>query len=155
MVGGGGGGGGGNLRGSRCHNTSSVASFVPKSFLALIDCLRAKLLENYGVQCFRALDPTLWALNENNANFVPFQHCIHLQSHSPDKNVLLQCISKSRSPFEGFKVLRKAFSKFYRRHYELISKFNVGLKSLLHQCLSEPEFYGDLVYKFNKIRGYH
>ena len=27
----------------------------------------------------------------------------------------------------------KAFSKFYRRHYELISKFNVGLKSLLYQ----------------------
>ena len=47
----------------------------------------------------------------------------------------------------------KAFSKFYRRHYELISKFNVGLKSLLHQGLSEPEFYGDLVYKFKKIRG--
>ena len=49
--------------------------------------------------------------------------------------------------------LRKAFSKFYRRHYELISKFNVGLKSLLHQGQSEPEFYGDLVYKFKKIRG--
>ena len=43
--------------------------------------------------------------------------------------------------------LRKAFYKFYRRHYELISKFNVGLKSLLHQGLSEPEFYGDLVYE--------
>ena len=42
--------------------------------------------------------------------------------------------------------LRKAFSKYCRRHYELISKFNVGLKSLLHQGLSEPEFYGDLVY---------
>ena len=39
--------------------------------------------------------------------------------------------------------LRKAFSKFYRRHYALLSKFNVGLKSLLHQGLSEPEFYGD------------
>ena len=49
--------------------------------------------------------------------------------------------------------LRKAFSKFYRRHYELILKFNVGLKSLLHQGLSEPEFYGDLGYKFKKIRG--
>ena len=48
--------------------------------------------------------------------------------------------------------LRKVFSKFYRRHYELISKFNVGLKSLLHQGLSEQEFYGDLVYKFKKIR---
>ena len=40
--------------------------------------------------------------------------------------------------------LRKTFSKFYRRHYELVSKFNVGLKTLLHQGLSEPEFYGDL-----------
>ena len=49
--------------------------------------------------------------------------------------------------------LRKAFFKFYRRHYELISKFNVGLKSLLHQGLSEPEIYGDKVYKFKKIRG--
>ena len=49
--------------------------------------------------------------------------------------------------------LRKAFSKFYRRHYELISKFNVALKSLLHQGLSEPEFYADLVNKFKKIRG--
>ena len=49
-----------------------------------------------------------------------------------------------------FHKVRKAFSKFYRRHYELISKFNVGLKSLLHQVLSEPEFYCDLVYKFKK-----
>ena len=46
--------------------------------------------------------------------------------------------------------LIKACSKFYRRHYELISKLNVGLKSLLHQGLSEPEFYGELVYKFKK-----
>ena len=44
--------------------------------------------------------------------------------------------------------LRKTFSKFYRRHYELVSKFSVGLKTLLYQGLSEPEFYGDLVYKF-------
>ena len=49
--------------------------------------------------------------------------------------------------------LRKTFSKFYRRHYELVSKFNVGSKPLLHQGQSEPEFYGDLVYKFKKIEG--
>ena len=48
--------------------------------------------------------------------------------------------------------LRKTFSKSYRRHYELVSKFNVWLKALLHQGRSEPEFYGDLVYKFkNKL----
>ena len=35
----------------------------------------------------------------------------------------------------------------------MISKFNVGLKSLLQQGLSIPEFYSDLVYKFKKIRG--
>ena len=46
--------------------------------------------------------------------------------------------------------LRKTFSKFYRRHYELVSKFSVGIKKLLHKGLSEPEFYGDLVYKFQK-----
>ena len=49
--------------------------------------------------------------------------------------------------------LGKTFSKFYRRHHELVSKFNVGLKPLLHQGLSEPEFYGDLVYKFKKNEG--
>ena len=49
--------------------------------------------------------------------------------------------------------LRKTFSKFCRRHYELVSKFNIGLKTLLHQGLSEPEFCGDLVYKFKKIVG--
>ena len=49
--------------------------------------------------------------------------------------------------------LRKTFSKFYRRHYELISKYNVGLKTLLSEGLLEPEFYGDLVYKFKKLTG--
>ena len=47
--------------------------------------------------------------------------------------------------------LRKTFYKFYRRHHELVSKFNVGLKTFLHQGLSEPEFYGDLIK--NKIEG--
>ena len=53
----------------------------------------------------------------------------------------------------GFHKLRKTFSKFYRRYYDLISKFQVGLKSLLRQGLSEPDFYGDLVYKLKKIVG--
>ena len=34
--------------------------------------------------------------------------------------------------------LRKAFSKFYRRHSDLVG-------------LSKPKLYGDLVYKFRKI----
>ena len=34
-----------------------------------------------------------------------------------------------------------------------MSKYNVGLKTLLLQGLSEPEFHGDLVYKFRTIIG--
>ena len=36
-----------------------------------------------------------------------------------------------------------------------MSKYNVGLKTLLLQCFSEFEFYGDLVYKFRKTIGYN
>ena len=75
-------------------------------------------------------------------------------SHVDDFNTRNKCLTvKLLKQGYRYHKLRKAFSKFYRRHYELISKFNVGLKSPLHQGLSEPEFYGDLVYKFKKIRG--
>ena len=50
--------------------------------------------------------------------------------------------------------LHKAFSKFYRRHFELIEKYYVSLKKLnMQQCICNPEFYGDWVYKFKKIIG--
>ena len=45
--------------------------------------------------------------------------------------------------------LRKAFYKFYRHHFDLVSKFNVGLKSM-QQGLSEPEFYGDFLYIYSE-----
>ena len=35
----------------------------------------------------------------------------------------------------------------------MVAKFKVGLKSLLQQGLSEPEFYGDWVYKLKKNVG--
>ena len=57
----------------------------------------------------------------------------------------------------GFRYhkIRKAFSKFYHRHSEVIVKNNIGLKNLLQQGTSEPLLYGDLVYKFNRIIGKH
>ena len=50
-----------------------------------------------------------------------------------------------RQGYRYFK-LRKAFSKFYRRHSALLEKYSVSLKILLQHGISEPEFYGDLVY---------
>ena len=41
--------------------------------------------------------------------------------------------------------IQKAFSTFYHRHSELIVKYNIGLKTLLQQGISEPIFYEDLV----------
>ena len=49
--------------------------------------------------------------------------------------------------------IRKAFSKFYHRHSELIVKYKIGLKTLLQQGISEPISYGDLVYNFKRIVG--
>ena len=66
------------------------------------------------------------------------------------KELLTQTLLK-----QGYRYhkLRKTFSKFYRRYYDLISKFQVGLKFFLRQWLWEPEFYGYLVYKLKKIVG--
>ena len=52
-----------------------------------------------------------------------------------------------------YHIIRKAFVEFYHRHSELIVKYNIGLKTLLQQGISEPIFYGDLVYKFKRIVG--
>ena len=73
-------------------------------------------------------------------------------SHDDNFNTRNKCLT-AKLLKQGYRYhkLRKAFSKFYRRHYELISKFNVGLKSLLHQGLSEPEFCGDLAYKLKRL----
>ena len=49
------------------------------------------------------------------------------------------------------RVIGKAFSKLYRQHHELVSKFNVGLNTPLHRSLSAPHFYNNLIYKFKRI----
>ena len=44
----------------------------------------------------------------------------------------------------------KHFFKFYLRCSELIVKYDVSLNILLQQGISEPVFYGDLVYKIKR-----
>ena len=61
-------------------------------------------------------------------------------SHVADFNARNKSLN-AKSLQQGYRYhkLRKTSSKFYRRHFELVSKFNVGLKPLLHQGLSDPE----------------
>ena len=79
-----------------------------------------------------------------------YYHCVSLKKllSQEEQALLTQKLLK-----QGYRYhkLRKTFSKFYRRYFDLISKFQVGLKSLLRQGLSEPDFYGDLVYKLKRI----
>ena len=65
------------------------------------------------------------------------------------------CFLTAKLLKQGYRYheIRKAFYKFYHRHSELIVKYNIGLKTLLQQGISEPIFYGDLVYKFKRIVG--
>ena len=72
----------------------------------------------------------------------------HVADFNTRNKLLTQKVLK-----QGYRYhkLRKTFSKFYKRYYDLTSKFQIGLKSLLRQGLSEPEFYGDLVYKLKKM----
>ena len=76
--------------------------------------------------------------------------CNHVEDFTSRNKCLTAKLLK-----QGYRYpkLSNAFSKFYRRQHELVLKFDVGLKSLLHQGLPEPEFYGDLVYKFKKKMG--
>ena len=49
--------------------------------------------------------------------------------------------------------LLKVFSKFYCRYSALVEKYSVSLKTLLQQGISEPVFYGDVMYRFRIIVG--
>ena len=74
-------------------------------------------------------------------------------NHVADFNARNRCLT-AKLLQQGYRYhkLRKHFFLIYHGH-ELIFKFNVGLKTLLREGLSEPEFYGDLVYKFKKLIG--
>ena len=69
-----------------------------------------------------------------------------VSSHADDFNTRNKVLT-AKLLRQGYRYnkFRKAFSKFYRRHFDIVSKYNVGLKTLLLQGLSEPEIYGDLV----------
>ena len=64
-----------------------------------------------------------------------------VSSHLADANARNKSLTaKLLQQWYVYHKLRKAFIKVYRRHFELVSKYNTGLRSLLQQGLSEPEF---------------
>ena len=84
----------------------------------------------------------------------PMVFIARVSSHVDDFNTRNKVLTAKllRQGYRYHKT-RKAFSKFYPRHFDIVSKYNVGSKTLLLEGLSEPDFYGNLVYKFRKIIG--
>ena len=83
--------------------------------------------------------------------FLLLRYSVLFTVESNNRNLFLS--AKFLKQGYRYHKIRKAFSKFYHRHSELIVKYNIGLKTLLQQGISEPIFYGDLVYKFKRIVG--
>ncbi|MGH5019796.1 hypothetical protein ACRFGX_28735, partial [Klebsiella pneumoniae] len=73
--------------------------------------------------------------------------------HVEDFNERNLCITEKLLN-QGYRYhkLRKTFCKFFRRYPDLSQKYNRSLKSLLQQGISQPVFYGDLIYKLKKIK---
>ena len=73
-----------------------------------------------------------------------------VSSHVDDLYIRNKILTEKRF-IQGYRYhkLRKAFLNFYRRQFDLVSKYYIGLIPLLLQG-PEPEFHGVLVYKFRK-----
>ena len=66
-----------------------------------------------------------------------------VSSHIDDFNTRNKVLTAKllRQGYRYHKI-RKAFSKFYRRHFLIVSKYNVGLKRLLLEGLWNLNFMG-------------
>lgn len=75
--------------------------------------------------------------------------CTHVKDFNERNRTLTNKLLK-----QGYRYhkLRKSFSKFYYRNTPLVDKYKCSLISLLNLGISQPEFYGDVVYKLRKLR---
>jgi hypothetical protein len=51
-----------------------------------------------------------------------------------------------------YQELRRKFSNFYKKHTDLVSKYNVSLLWLLSNGISHPSFYNDVLKRIRKLK---
>ena len=108
---------------------------------------------HFDIVHFLFLDVDIPRAPSNGVYISELIRLVGVSNHVADFNTRNKILTPKLLNYRYHK-LRKTFSKLYRRHYDLVSTFNIGLKSLLKQGLSEFEFYGDSVlYKFRKNYG--
>ena len=91
--------------------------------------------------------------------------CAQMSSHVDDFNTCYKVfIAKLLRQGYRYQKHRRAFSKFYRRHFDIVSKYNVGLKNVFCKAFQSLNFMGtwyinsektngknDFLYHFKKI----
>ena len=142
---------------NKANSSHTEAQFLDLH-LTILDCfVSSKIYDkrddfDFDIVNFPFLDGDILRATSYGVYISQLIRFARVSSHVADFNTRNQILTaKLLKQGHRYHKLCKTFSKFYGRHYDLVSKFNTGLKSLLKQGLSEPEFYGDLVYKFKKI----
>ena len=84
---------------------------------------------------FQYLDGDVPCSTSYDVYFSPLIRFAQVSSHVNDFNTRNKVLTaKLLKQGNRYHNLRKAYSKFYQRHFDLVSKYNVGLKTLLLQC---------------------
>ena len=86
------------------------------------------------------------------SQLVRFARCCTSVLDFHSKN--LQITSKLLRQGYRYHKLRKTFESFFRSYSELLSKFgNISFQEYLSKGISQPVFYGDLVYILRRAKG--
>ena len=74
-----------------------------------------------------------------NVPFLDGDYGVYISSHvNAFKNRNIFLTAKFLNQGYRYHKLRKAFSRFYRRHFELIEKYHINQKKLLHKVFLIP-----------------
>ena len=76
------------------------------------------------------------------------QLCSNIGDYSNSNQILTAKLLKQGRAIDIMNFVKQFLNSTFK-----IIKYNVALKTLLQQCISEPVFYGDLFYKFKRIIG--
>ena len=144
---------------NKANSSDTEAPFLDLNFLITNGIVSSKIYDkrddfNFEIVNFPFLDgdvPRSPSYGVYISQLIRFARVCSNVDDFNNRNLFL--IAKLLKQGYRYHKIRKAFSKFYHRHSELIVKYNIGLKTLLQQGISEPIFYGDLVYKFKRIAG--
>ena len=124
------------------NSSSCTTTELSKLLTSCLTAIKAKVIKYCETVYERSVKNMFWAIKNSGevdgdvprrpsygvyiSELIRFARvCSHVDDFNTRKKCLTAKLLKQGYPYHK---LRKAFSKFYRRHYEFISTFNVGLK---------------------------